>query len=370
MTKNNVIDENKIISLVKRLRFKELPFDEGDSFQRLKNRMQEPVIVLPRKIVYRKWLYISAAVLVAFLIGGWLLVYTPTNDGISKYVSLIQASDYKSQDVQLIISENNIVPVEGKSSEIQYSKSGQVNINSKVVPAPKIDESVQIKEDVYNQLVVPVGKTSSIVFSDGTKVWVNSESRIVYPVTFSKDKREVYVEGEVYLEVAHDEQKPFIVKTDRMQVKVLGTSFNVNAYKQNTLQQVVLVEGKVKVETNQKESKVIRPNEMFSYNNGHIEIQPVDVSGYIAWKDGFYQYDKEKLSNIIERLSTYFGKEIEYDEELSQWTCTGKLDLKSEISSVLKTLEKAAPIEVKETRDKIYIYVKPIKSNADERSLE
>lgn len=371
MTEHNMIDENKIISLVKRLHFKELPFDEGNSYQRLKNRMKEPVVASSRNTNYRKWLYISAAVLVVFLIGGWLLIHTPTtDDSMSKYVALVQAPDYKSPDVQLVISENNIVPVEGKSSEIQYNKSGQINVNSKAVPAPEIDDIVQKKEDVYNQLVVPIGKTSSIVFSDGTKVWVNSESRIVYPVAFSKDKREVYVEGEVYLEVAHDGQKPFIVKTDRMQVKVLGTCFNVNAYKQNALQQVVLKEGKVEVKTDQKDCKIMHPNEMLSYNDGHIEIQLVDVSGYIAWKDGFYQYDKEKLSNVIERLSKYYGKEIEYDKELSEWTCTGKLNLRNEISNVLRTLKNAAPIEVKETRDKIYIYVKPFKSNVDEISLE
>ena len=91
---------------------------------------------------------------------------------------------------------------------------------------------------------------SSLTFSDGTKIWVNSGSKVIYPVSFEKKKREIYVEGEVYLDVTHDTSWPFVVRTQQVDVKVLGTSFNVSAYKDDSNMQVTLVEGKVEVNTN------------------------------------------------------------------------------------------------------------------------
>ena len=215
-------------------------------------------------------------------------------------------------------------------------------------------------EDVsYNQLVVPLGKSSSITFTDGTKIWVNAGTRVVYPAAFAQRQREIYVEGEAYLEVAPDKTRPFIVKTDGMQVRVLGTKFNVNAYTDDVVKEVALVSGKVEVLTDKKEGVLLKPNQLLSYNNDQIKVKNVDATQYTLWKDGLYQYYHEYLNKVFKSLSRYYGREIICGEGVATLTCSGKLDLKNELSDVLDVLKRAAPIEVYETDEKIYINVKP-----------
>ena len=141
-------------------------------------------------------------------------------------------------DIQLILSEKENLKIAGKESQLKYTKNGKFSINSNV--EQKLDDG----EDTYNQLIVPAGKRSSIIFSDGTRMDVNANTRVVYPVVFSHNKREIYVEGEVYLQVSPDKSRPFIVRTDRMDVQVLGTAFDVCTNPDRTLSTVVLVHAK------------------------------------------------------------------------------------------------------------------------------
>ncbi len=99
------------------------------------------------------------------------------------------------------------------------------------VNSEQLQESVTDEEHSFNQLIVPNGKRSTLALEDGTKMWINAGSRVIYPNKFKKNKREIYVDGEVYMEVARDEERPFVVKTNMLDVQVLGTSFNVMAYK-------------------------------------------------------------------------------------------------------------------------------------------
>lgn len=361
MSENKIIDETK---LIKRLKFRELPFDEEEVYQKLKQRINNQLVTPSPKIIYQKWISVAAVLVIALLVSFWLF-NKPSKDSLFDFVASTQTPNYMSSDIQLIISKDSIIPVDGKSSDIQYNTAGQVNINSQLSVNAKTRDDVE--EEVYNQLIVPAGKTSSITFSDGTKIYMNSKSRIVYPVTFSNGKREIYLEGEAYLEVFHNEQQPFIVKTDQMQIRVLGTCFNVCAYKQDPSQSVVLVKGKVEVKTDKATPKTIHPNEMVSCENNQLRVELVDASQYITWRDGYYQYNREKLTNILKRLSRHYGREFECGKDLEQLTCTGKLDLKNDIYSVLQTLKKATPIEIVENLGKIHIFVKPLKKNPNEK---
>ena len=103
-----------------------------------------------------------------------------------------------------------------------------------------------------------------MTFADGSKVWVNAGTRVIYPVEFEKDKREIYVDGEIYIEVARDENRPFYVRTKDMNVRVLGTKFNVTAYESEAIRSVVLAQGCVQVETARTPKAILAPNQMFS----------------------------------------------------------------------------------------------------------
>lgn len=111
-----------------------------------------------------------------------------------------------------------------------------------------------------------------LTFSDGSKVWVNAGTRVIYPTEFEKDKREIYVDGEIYIEVARDEERPFYVRTKDMNVRVLGTKFNVTAYESEPIRSVVLAQGCVQVETTQTPKAILAPNQMFSSVEGKENI--------------------------------------------------------------------------------------------------
>jgi ferric-dicitrate binding protein FerR (iron transport regulator) len=193
-------------------------------------------------------------------------------------------------------------------------------------------------------LIVPQGKRSLLTLSDGSKIWLNARTRVVYPTTFDETKREIFVDGEAFLEVFHNEKCPFIVKTKELQLEVLGTSFNIMAYEKDTVQSIVLVSGSVKINSKNKKETILTPSEMYSCTNGMSEVKTVNVTDYISWKSGVYQYKNEYLSVILQRLSRYFGQDISYSPEVARLKCSGKLDMKDSLSLVLNGISKTAPI--------------------------
>lgn len=246
-------------------------------------------------------------------------------------------------DIQLILSEGRKVVIDGKEGKLQYKEGGKIAIRS---GTKRVDEESKAGN---NQLIVPAGKRSFITFSDGTRIAVNANTRVVYPSEFSGHKREIYVNGEAYLRVFPDKARPFIVKTSRMEVEVLGTEFDVNAYDLAENQSVILVSGKVEVGTHNCPKKVLKPNEMLTYNGQEHEgrIKTVDVSGYISWVDGYYCFLREKLEVIAGKLSQYYGIRVTADSGLAGLTCSGKLDLRDNLQDVLETLSKTIPLRIK-----------------------
>ncbi|MDR0844105.1 MAG: FecR family protein, partial [Tannerella sp.] len=135
--------------------------------------------------------------------------------------------DMTGDDIQIIFSEENKITLKEKTADIKYNDKGEAEVNSTVVNQTA-DEKNTAQPETYSQIIIPKGKHTSLTLSDGTKLWLNAFSRIVYPPVFNKDKREIFIEGEAYLEVTPDKERPFIVKTNQMEVRVLGTSFNVS----------------------------------------------------------------------------------------------------------------------------------------------
>lgn len=199
---------------------------------------------------------------------------------------------------------------------------------------------IQLKE-----LNVPKGKSLEVILSDGTKVYANAGSQILYPSAFSKDRREISIKGEVYLEVAHNPQVPFIVKTNGFDIRVLGTKFNVQAYPNEKSASVVLVQGSVQIETRDKQKALLRPNERAVITSEGTNIHQVDVGKYISWKDHFILLDQEKLGVVLKRLSTYYGMNFHCDPNVANLQLSGKLSLENNTQEVIRILQKTAKLE-------------------------
>jgi ferric-dicitrate binding protein FerR (iron transport regulator) len=203
----------------------------------------------------------------------------------------------------------------------------------------------EISSAEFHQLLVPWGKRSMITFGDGSRIWVNAGTQVTYPVVFDRKKREIYVDGEIYAEVSPDHTRPFIVKTKKIDVEVLGTAFNLSAYEKDSVQNIVLVSGSVKIHNADRKNKIVlEPNEMYSYGNGISLVQIVNVGEYISWKSGIYQYRSECLETIMKHLSHYYGCSIVCSPRASQLKFSGKLDIKDKLDVILEGISQTSPI--------------------------
>ena len=179
------------------------------------------------------------------------------------------------------------------------------------------------------EIIAPIGSRTVVQLSDGSKVHLNYGSRIKYPQIFYGEKRELLLTGEAYFEVVHNPKKPFIVNTGKLNIKALGTEFNVNAYPDNDKIETTLVEGKLVLEhydlsSNIKKVATIEPGQHVSYDLITVTFsgKSENIAKYIAWKDGKLVFDEAPINQVTERLSRMFNVNIEVADDIKDYTYT------------------------------------------------
>lgn len=258
---------------------------------------------------------------------------------IMSFVNTNTTSFSTSKDIQLILSDDKKVELDSENADIQYK-------NDRIT----MDDNKNIAKDQsssFNQLLIPYGKRSTITFSDGTKVWANAGTQLVYPIDFSEKEREIFVDGQIYLDVAKDADRPFIVKTKDMDIKVLGTKFNITAYSKEDDSNIVLVSGKVSISNKKtKSNTTLSPNKMYTYDKSNLNenVKEVDTSLYTSWIDGKYIFNKESFEHVLTRLSMYYGVTVDCETAAGKYLCSGKLNLKDDFDVVLNGLANSVPI--------------------------
>lgn len=199
---------------------------------------------------------------------------------------------------------------------------------------------------IYNILQIPQGGEYSLTLADGSRIWLNSETTLRYPVNFAGKFREVELEGEAYFEVASDSLRPFCVKMGEQSVEVLGTHFNVSHYKSDTLWKVTLVEGKVKIHSGEK-SSILQPGTHYKENtvSGHSEITKVNTRLYTSWKDGKIFFQDERLEDIIRKLARWYDFEVFYtNPAVKDLHFGGTINKYNSFEVVLRYLERTAGV--------------------------
>jgi transmembrane sensor len=202
----------------------------------------------------------------------------------------------------------------------------------------KINAPIAIE---YNTVSTPRGGQYQLTLSDGSKVWLNAESEITFPTAFTGKERKVVIKGEAYFEVAHDATKPFEVTANGMEVQVLGTHFNINAYDDDNYIKTTLLEGSVKV-TKGNESVLIVPGEQakVSSSTDVIKIKKdADLDEAVAWKNGFFYFSHAGLQTVLHEFSRWYDVDVEYEGVLPQRVFEGKIQRSLNLSEVLKILE-------------------------------
>ena len=231
-----------------------------------------------------------------------------------------------------------------------FLKEGASTIKSTGDKIEYVGQHEEKKELKYNTLKVPRGGEFYLVLSDGTKVWLNSETTLRYPVFFPDDERKVELIGEAYFEVEHNAKSPFLVSSDDQVIKVLGTQFNVMSYKNDPFIYTTLVNGEVEVslKNNPEIKKILYPNEQSTIEKGNnfIEKKLVDVYALTAWKDGRFVFQDKVLSDIMKTLSMWYDVEVVFqDIEKKNMRFTGNLPRYSNFEDVLYKIGKTNEVE-------------------------
>lgn len=260
----------------------------------------------------------------------------------------------------LQLSSGEEIRLGGEKNRVHKDKEGGVikEGSEGKIDYRKYSDTAHIEKIRYNNLSVPVGGEYQLVLSDGTKVWLNSKSSLKYPVKFIGKERRIFLNGEAYFEVAHNKEKPFIVETNDINLRVLGTSFNVSAYTSEDKVVTTLVNGSVQLAYRDVSKKtILKPSyqSVYSKENKKVEIAKVDTYAYTSWKEGRIVFRDNTLDEILLRLGRWYDFEVVYvDKELREMKFFVNVNRYKRIGEVLEKLEKTRGVEF-EIKGKIVI---------------
>lgn len=301
----------------------------------------------------------SSAAAVLLLIGVSVFFQLQNRSGIVQFASSLPAKP-QSDFTQLMLPGEKVIQIETQESNIEYSATGeQINIDTQ----KQIEQTVESGNTAYNTVIVPYGKRTRITLSDNSTIWLNSGSKLVYPVCFDEKKREVFLEGEAIFEVSPDQAHPFHVISHNLEIKVLGTVFDLSAYADDSIINTVLEHGSVELIYKgtamfgpTKEKMVPGMLAMYNPNSKSLEQKSVNTKDYTSWKDGYLIMEKKSLGSIVKKLSRYYNVSIEIEsQDLADETFTGQLDLRNTAIQVLELIAETMDIELQQSGHQITI---------------
>ncbi|WP_369013738.1 FecR family protein [Flavobacterium anhuiense] len=321
-------------------------YELADSYEHLKSRLP----LAQKTKVINIWPRVAAAASIIVLLGAGIFYFAKSETAA------------KQENIQIVEKAEEIAPG-GNIGILTLSNGKQIilsDISSKDIIAKEDQDEVTIKMDAngvityvinpdadtskengnsFNTLSTPTGGQYNIVLADGTKVFLNAVSSIKYPTQFNGDQRVVELEGEAYFEVAKDKSKPFIVKSDKQTIEVLGTHFNVHAYNNEAAVKTTLLEGSVAV-SSKNQKAILKPGQQSNISdNAKIAIREVDTEAAIAWKNGRFKFDNADLKSVMKQLERWYGIKVEYRGDVSDVRFNGGTFRKKNLSEVLKVLE-------------------------------
>ncbi|MBK5261442.1 MAG: FecR family protein [Peptostreptococcaceae bacterium] len=312
-----------------------------------------------RTIRFRKIMQYAALFVLVLSIGAAIpfIYFSQSSDRFTE----IPVSSSGLNEAKLILSGGEEILLKEKQADLQFNAAGnQIKIDHDSI----INYNRKTDPNAMAQVVIPYGKRSSILLSDGTKIWLNAGSKLIFPQKFSGKNRKVFLKGEAYFDVFKNKDIPFIVSTEKMNVTVHGTEFNMRDYDSDDELEVVLVEGAVSLKENGvmnllgKEIK-LSPNQKAVYskadNKTRIESN-IDVAYYISWKEGLLEFNRESILNVFKRLSRFYNVRFVTESSVElNGKISGKLDLKESLEDVMKVVSDAAPITFRIDQDKVFV---------------
>jgi fecR protein len=286
-------------------------------------------------------------------------------------ISLVTSEPRKAQETKLSPKRGKVMLVLEDGRQIGLERNASDSIKLAQITIVEAGKSLQYKpivdsippQEVIHKIYTTVGGDYSLVLSDGTRVWLNAETELEYPVQFAGKERMVKLTGEAYFEVMPDAERPFIVETGNMRTRVLGTSFNINAYTNEGAIYTTLLSGRVEVSLADATGLdvapvVLKPGMQSSWKQGAsgIELREVDLDNVIAWRYGVFVFNEDNLDVVTRVLSRWYGVQFVEDEGgVGRHTFSGKMSKDEKLESILKILTLAGGPEFKREGDTIRV---------------
>lgn len=304
-----------------------------------------------------RWVGYAASVII-LVVAGWFIFQMSDNKNVvqeGKKVARItpgtqKAILYLDNGEQVVLADNNTVVVED-------SLSGRIE---------QVDKSLvyqtesTVKEERLNVLEIPNGGEFQVTLADGTKVCLNAGTKLTYPIAFVGKERRVRLEGEGYFEVKRDENKPFIVEINGMEVKVLGTSFNLRSFAADNRSTATLISGKIEVKTSSRRVE-LSPNQQADLWVGEnkLDVREVDAAVYSAWTKGRFVFRRERLETILDDVSRWYNVTVFYEQSSAKDILfSGIMERYADISKTLEMLEKTGKVSFIIDEQKIIVRAK------------
>ena len=302
-----------------------------------------PKPLLLRLMINKSARWAAAVLVLVCCAGAWyFLSRTPEKQPAVNTGSLTYKNDVApgSNKAVLTLSDGSAITLDSAGNQVIQQGNTAIHQRSGLLQYQASGAAAGIS---HNVLTTPRGGKFRIVLSDGTRVWLNAASSIRYPTAFTGTERKVEVTGEAYFEVAKNAVMPFRVNIDnKAEVEVLGTHFNINAYRDEAAINTTLMEGKVKVSADHSPGKVLQPGQQASLAaTGALEVlNEVDTAQIIAWKEGWFQFHMATLPDVMRQLSRWYDVEIAYPPNVPDRAFEGRMQQDLTLAQVLKILER------------------------------
>ncbi len=340
------------------------PMDEI-ALERTKKRLQFSNQLYKGKKASRRIWYSTAAAAV-LLLAGVYFIYTLMNRNTTTTIE----PDTTKSALKPGGNQAILILANGDTVNLANAKNGLIDSSSgsdvmKTAEGQLSYENPEGRIVAYHTLNTPIGGQYSVTLPDGSRVWLNSSSSLRYPVAFTGKERAVELQGEAYFEVKHIDNNtplPFIVKTGDAEVQVLGTRFNVNAYKDEKAMKTTLLEGAVMVRSSPslaggQESVTLKPGEQAILVDGRVvqEVSTnVDAEEVLAWKNGMFRFRDEPIENIMRQVGRWYGAEIVYVEKID-FHFNATIYRNEPVERLLEILEETKRVKFKIEGKKIYV---------------
>ena len=320
---------------------------------------QQPQITgTPKIIALKRYGIAAAAILIIVLSTTWLLKNNPQSQKSNQRSAISKSAN--PNRATLTLANGQVIEL-GNSAGIITEQNGVKIIN--LAPGQLSYENAQISDQrsanqqINNTLTTPKGAQYQLILPDGTKIWLNAASSVTYPTAFTNEERTVTITGEAYLEVVKNPTHPFIVKSANQKITVLGTSFNINAYENESTTRTTLIEGSINVAlTNQRSAISKSANQTSDIQKSDITLSPSqqslttatglkignpDLDAVLAWKNGLFHFNSAGIEEIMRQVARWYDVDIVYEGKITTESFTGKVARSADISEVLKVLEES-----------------------------